>query len=171
MFSSVAYKDLGTVPAQVNRKTGELFINPMIWKNIPKDHKDFILLHEKGHLQLMTDDEYQVNRYAVGKYLEAGSLDDSEFNRRIVILSEVLSDDESKYLSNASTDTNLGGIGGLISPIVESLAILGIGSKSRQEEKELSIKAAEEKAAANQKLLIIGGVFLIVLLVIFLILR
>lgn len=173
MFTSVAYKELGNVPAQVNRKTGELFINPEIWKNIPEDHKDYILLHERGHLELMTADEYQVNRYAVGKYLEAGKLNDSEFNRRIVVLSEVLSDDDSKYLSNASVDTGsaISSLGGLISPIFEGLSILGIGSKAKQKEINLSIEAEKEKAKSTQKTIIVSGAILLVIVVMILILK
>lgn len=94
MFSNVIYKDLGKVIAQVDRNTGELFINPTIWAQLTTDKRDFILLHEKGHLQLQTADEYQANHYAVEHYF-AGQLSEDEFGRRIVILSELLSDTES----------------------------------------------------------------------------
>jgi len=36
----------------------------------------------QGTVELMTPDEYQVNKYAVGNTLEEGEINDQEFGRR-----------------------------------------------------------------------------------------
>ena len=38
-------------PAQVDRTTGDLFIDPISWEKMPESRRRFILLHEEGHLK------------------------------------------------------------------------------------------------------------------------
>lgn len=179
-FQSVAYKDLGTVPAQVNRLTGELFINPSIWRNLPKDHREFILLHESGHLELMTADEYRVNKYAIGKYLEAGQLNDEEFGRKLVILSEVLGDNGRELMNNEGNLSNF-------EPITAILGIFSIGSSiigkknaandqiEFMEQQKLQYDIANAGANINKaktyRTLIVVGSILILLILLYFILK
>ena len=73
MFSKITYhSDLGTTPARVNRKTGELQINLPVWERLTPDEKRFVELHEEGHLVLQTRNELAADRYAFKKYAEEG---------------------------------------------------------------------------------------------------
>lgn len=60
--------DLGRSPARINRKTGEIFINCRIWDKIPKQERKVILLHEKGHYELNTSNEFQADNFAFDHY-------------------------------------------------------------------------------------------------------
>ncbi len=81
-FLSVTYKNgMGRNPAQVNRRTGELFVNPDSWDKMPESFRRFILLHEEGHLKggkggTPTADEVAADLYAFRNYknTEPGSL-------------------------------------------------------------------------------------------------
>lgn len=68
-------------PAQVDRKTGELFINPYSWETMPESMRRFILLHEEGHLKGgqnggPTENELKADLYAFRqfKHTEPNSL-------------------------------------------------------------------------------------------------
>lgn len=68
-FTSIHTKRMGQNPAQVNRGTGELFINPDVWPYLPESFKSWILLHEEGHLKggpggEPTADELLADKYA-----------------------------------------------------------------------------------------------------------
>ncbi len=179
MFTSVNYQDLGTTVAQVNRKTGALFINPAIWQNLPQEYKNYVLMHEEGHLKLQTADEYEANKYAVGRFVEAGVLTDDEFGRRIVVLSEILGDKgRETFFKNTNADISgfaISGVTGAINSVFQSLSILGVGSNKRIEENnaaaENAVKVENAKSQATQRALIIGGLFLVVTVILFLTLK
>ena len=85
-------------------------------------------MHEAGHLELMTPDEYKVNKYAIGKYLKAGELNDQEFGRRIVVLSQVLGENGKSLMNNqgnlSNSDTTTDNQGSSI--VATALSILPI---------------------------------------------
>lgn len=93
VFNNVTYKDTGKGnPAQVNRRTSDLFINPAIWNDMPEPFRRFILLHEEGHLKGgknggPTSDEVEADLYAFRNYknTEPNSLKNS-----VIILDSLL---------------------------------------------------------------------------------
>lgn len=72
-ITSITYvRNIGSTPARVNRKTGELQINLDVWPKLKPEHKRFVLLHEEGHVVLDTSDELAVDEYAFKKYAAEG---------------------------------------------------------------------------------------------------
>lgn len=72
-IKSITYvRNIGSTPARVNRKTGELQINMDVWPKLKPEHKRFVLLHEEGHVVLDTSDELAVDAYAFKKYAAEG---------------------------------------------------------------------------------------------------
>jgi len=60
-------------PAQVDRETGDLFINPYSWEAMPESMRRFILLHEEGHLKGgidggPTENEIEADLYAFRQF-------------------------------------------------------------------------------------------------------
>lgn len=60
-------------PAQVDRLTGDLFIDPHSWENMPESMRRFILLHEEGHLKGgkdggATSNELEADLYAFRQF-------------------------------------------------------------------------------------------------------
>jgi hypothetical protein len=162
--------------AKVNRKTGVLYLNRRIWEGLPSDQKEFVLHHENGHLQLRTNDEFKANAYAVSKFSPAGTFNNAELGKRIIVMKEILSkaDDNSSFTADA--------IAGAVSGIFSNLSVLGIGSKSRQKEAAATAAANVQilgaqseleaaKAKTRTKVLVISGVMILVLVVTVLILR
>lgn len=64
--------DLGSTPARVNRRTGELYLNGRTWNDLPPEHRLFILLHEAGHATLNTRNEQEADRFAFDAYAKLG---------------------------------------------------------------------------------------------------
>lgn len=64
--------DLGTSAARINRETGELFINKRMFANMDADQKLFIMLHEAGHAELDTQNEFEADRYAFTEFVKLG---------------------------------------------------------------------------------------------------
>lgn len=58
--------------AKSRRSTGEVVVNKHYWKLLPDEHKLFVLLHECGHIEYNTVDEFKADSFASDKYLEAG---------------------------------------------------------------------------------------------------
>ncbi len=72
-FSKITYVDnLGSTPAMVNHRTGELLINTPVFNKLNPDTQDFVMYHEEGHLVLNTKDEYLADQYALAKYISTG---------------------------------------------------------------------------------------------------
>ena len=168
--------------ARVNRKTGVLYLNSDIWDKLPTDQKEFVLLHEKGHLKLNTNNEFRANAYAVKNYVPVDTFSNAELGKRIVVMRSIL-DKADDHLKPRFTDALIAGASsGLISNILQSLPVLGIGSDSRVKETKATAQAQqailgaqseieEEKAKQRQKILVLAGVLAIVGLIIYLTLK
>ena len=165
-FSKVIYDPNQAEIAKVNRVDKTLFINSEIWKGLPAGQREFVLLHEKGHLVLQTADEFEANKYAVGQFAKAGTLTNAELGQRIVVMRDILTPRESGFLAEA--------IAGAVTGISQALPVLGIGSKARQQEMAANVaaqsqliaaqsKADEKKASTNLIMVVLAGVILIVM--------
>jgi hypothetical protein len=173
-FSKVVYvKDQKEI-AKVNRADRSLYISSEIWKGLPADQREFVLLHEKGHLELKTADEFEANRYAVKEFAPVGTLTSSELGKRIVVMRNILTPRESGFLAEA--------IAGAVGGITKVLPVLGIGSQSRINETEAAAAAQsqiiEAQAKADSKksnttiiVVVLVGVLLIVMGSLYLILK
>jgi len=169
MFSKVIFDEtVKSDIARVNRADRTLYLNPSIWNRLTGLEREFVLLHEAGHLELMTADEFKANKYAVEKFAPVESLTDNELGKRIVVMSEIT--DPAKYLSGnffADIGNAIGTIGTVSN---ETFKIFGIGSKRRIEENKAANKAALQfenaKSSNMQKLLIVGGMLIVVVVII-----
>lgn len=65
-------KTLGSTPARINRKTGELYISREKWDDLDPNTRLFILLHEAGHIDQQTRNEIAADNYAFQAYAQAG---------------------------------------------------------------------------------------------------
>ncbi|MEI6574796.1 MAG: hypothetical protein WCO63_01305 [Bacteroidota bacterium] len=187
-FTSAKYEDLGQVTARVNRVTGGLEINPRIWSVLNSDYKDFVLYHEDGHLRLETADEFEVNKYAVDRFIETATLDNPDLEQRIVVLSDMLSPKGMRKFSGeiysefsadgTAAGGDMYGIGQALTGLSTLLPAIGIGSKARAKELESSAKTQQElltaqsayssKKTTNQIIIIsVAGGLLIVALVLY----
>lgn len=155
--------------AKVNLKNRTLYLSPKIWDGLPEAEKEFVLLHEKGHLNMQTADEFAANAYAVKNFVPAGRFTNKELGKRIMVMRSVLDKADGKT-ANFSGSLDSAGIAGAI---FENLSVLGIGSKSRQKEAaanaaanvsvlEAQAKASAAKSAGTMKVVLIAGVLLIV---------
>ena len=172
-FSKVIYDPNQAEIAKVNRVDKTLFINSEIWKGLPPGQREFVLLHEKGHLVLQTADEFEANKYAVGQFAKAGTLTNAELGQRIVVMRDILTPRESGFgedlYAAAITSTS-----GMIESVTKVLPILGIGSKARQQELAANVaaqsqlieaqsKADSKKTNSNIIIGVLAGVILIVM--------
>lgn len=165
-FSKVVYDPNQAEIAKVNRVDKTLYINSDIWKGLPAEEREFVLLHEAGHLVLQTADEFEANAYAVGQFAPVKTLTSSTLGQRIVVMQSILTPRESGFAADL--------VAGALSSITNVLPVLGIGSKSRQAELNANVAAQTQLIAAQSKAdakkatnnLIIGvlaGVILIVM--------
>jgi len=169
-FSKVVFdKSVSSDVARVNRQTGVLYLNPDIWERLTPDEREFVLLHENGHLVLQTADEYRANRYAVSKFLPVQKLSNTELGKRIQVVSEVT--DSRRYMSSYNGADPVGAIADGIGSIFKSLPMLGIGSKARQKEAaalaENQMKLADKLATNRQTLIMAGGLMVVVIMVLY----
>lgn len=159
--------------AKINRKTGDIFVSSGIWDRLPPEEKEFVLLHEDGHLLLQTTDEYQANAYAIDKFVPEDVLTNQQLGQRILIMRSILDkadDNFSPFAADSISQT--------VGVIFQNLPLLGIGSKARVKESAANIellnaqgKISSEKSKATTKAIIIGGTMLLVLAVIILTLK
>jgi len=182
-FTSVIFDPSQNEIARVNRLTGVLYLKPQIWDHLPQAEKNFVLLHEEGHVILQTADEFTANRYAISHFAPVQTLSNRELGQRIVVMRDILTPGKENQISGFSGGIDpVSNVAGAIGSIFESLPMLGIGSKSRQTEiaaqaaAQQQIIAAQEKAAqekSNQTLVIasVGGAILVVLVVIYFIFK
>ena len=176
-FTAVVFdQSVDTDIARVNRSTGVLYLNPHIWDSLTADEREFVLLHEDGHLQLQTASEYQANRYAIGKYCPVATLTDAELGKRIQVITEITDPTRYNLSGNAGGADPVTAIANGIGSIFDALPLLGVGKKSREEEannaaaNQLKILDAEgniqaAKSKSTQTLLVVGGMFLVVVIV------
>jgi len=157
--------------AKVNRKTGVLYLNPSIWHGLPGDQKEFVLLHEAGHLRMKTADEHAANKYAVSKFSPVGELTKKELGQRIVVMRSILDKADGIYNPDESPFAWGTVIGGAVNGIFSNLSVLGVGSKARQKEAEAAIRLEDSKARQQQKTVLIAGIFITVITTLILTLR
>ena len=157
-FSKVIYDPNQAEIAKVNRVDKTLYLNPDIWKGLPAGQREFVLLHEEGHLQLQTADEFEANSYAVKNFAPVRTLTNAELGQRIIVMRNILTPRVSNF-----------DIGGILTSATQGLAVLGIGSGARKSETESQLKVMEAQAKiddkkANQNIIfgILAGVLLIV---------
>ena len=141
-FSKVIYDPNQSEIAKINRNDGTLYINSKIWKGLPANEREFVLLHEKGHLNLQTADEFQANEYAVSHFVPVRTLTNQELGKRIVVMKTILNKGQEAAESGFSLD--------FVGDIAKVLPVIGIGSKSRQEEAAANAAAQQTVAAAKQ---------------------
>jgi predicted ATPase len=65
-------EDLGSTPATVNRRTGEMYISARMWRRMTPNQRLFMLLHEQGHVTLKTTNEFEADGYAFEQYVKTG---------------------------------------------------------------------------------------------------
>ncbi|MBK0383533.1 hypothetical protein I5M32_11250 [Pedobacter sp. SD-b] len=68
----VRVADLGRTPGCVNRRTGVMYISMKHINNMPKEHILFMMLHEKAHVELQTNDENLADEQAFKEYAALG---------------------------------------------------------------------------------------------------
>lgn len=64
-FKYVDASELGTCPASVDMQTGVISINRSAWDRYDNFERSFVLMHEIGHYELDTDDEFEADEYAL----------------------------------------------------------------------------------------------------------
>lgn len=165
-FSKVVYDPNQAEIAKVNRVDKTLYINSDIWKGLPAEEREFVLLHEAGHLVLQTADEFEANAYAVNQFAPVKTLTNGQLGQRILVMQSILTPRESGFAADL--------VAGALSSITNVLPVLGIGSKSRQAELNASVtgqmqlidaqsKADAKKATNNLIIGVLAGVILIVM--------
>ncbi len=55
---------IGSTPAQVDRRTGEITVNPDVFYNLTPFQQRFVIMHELGHYHLQTTSEVEADAYA-----------------------------------------------------------------------------------------------------------
>jgi hypothetical protein len=161
--------DIGRNIARVNRQTGVIELDPSIWETLPELERDFVLLHERGHMELQTASEFAANQYAIKNFIPVRTLTNKELGQRIEVVTRITNPDN--YISYYNGVDPIGAIGEAVGKIFETLPVIGIGSKSRQKETEARAKAALDlenaKSSGTTKIAFIGGTLLIVMIVLF----
>jgi len=124
-FTKITYKDnLGKIPARINRDTGELMLNSIVFPQLPNYFQHFIKLHEYGHYLLQTKSENNANAYAIENFV---NYDNNElFSESVIQLIEIFEvivnnkpEKLAKYYSNnpelipAENESDITGLDGL----------------------------------------------------------
>jgi Zn-dependent peptidase ImmA (M78 family) len=159
-----------------------LWLNSNIWDRLPTDQKEFVLLHEKGHLRLQTGDEFRANQYAVKRFAPVNSFSNQKLGQKIMVMRDILDKADEDYSSNFTETLLAGAASGLASSIFQILPVLGVGSKSRQAETAANTAAsiqlmntqaelAAQKSKTTTKTILVVGVLALVVVVSILIIR
>lgn len=125
----------GTI-ARINRLTGDLYINPEVWGKLGPLHKEYILLHEQGHFDLKTPDEFRANQFAIKRFIQKAKFVD-DYGHRITVMSDLLMNDNY-------SDFTVDAIAGAVGSVFNVLPSLGIGSKSRIAEAEANANLVKQ---------------------------
>ena len=80
-------------PARVNRRTGEMQLSLKHMRAMPKEHRLFVMLHEKAHVELQTTDEVKADAQAFKEYADLGY----SLNASVKALTKVLSDKNPEH--------------------------------------------------------------------------
>lgn len=157
--------------AKINRLTGEIFVSSDIWHQLEDSEREYVLLHEQGHLVLQTPDEYAANAYAIKNFAPIGELNNSELGKKIMVMQSILDKADDNFSS-------FSGIGEAVNSVFQNLSVLGIGSKARAREAAANAaiiqqqqQAAAASTKATTKALLIAGAMILVLTVIILTLK
>jgi hypothetical protein len=70
-FSAIFFLPGLRGPAAVHRRTGALYLGPDFFM-LPQAQREFVLMHEKGHLALDTRDELTADAYAFIRFAKKG---------------------------------------------------------------------------------------------------
>jgi len=89
----VKVPDLGITPARVNRRTGVMYLSVRHMKAMPKEHRLFIMLHEKAHVELQTVNEVAADEQAFKEYADLGY----SLNAAVKALTRVLNDKNPEH--------------------------------------------------------------------------
>jgi len=100
-FTKITYRDdLDKIPARINRDTGELMLNSIVFPQLPNYFQHFLKLHEYGHYLLQTKSENNANAYAIEEFV---NYDNNELFSESVIqlieIFEVIVNNKSKKLT------------------------------------------------------------------------
>lgn len=85
--------DLGNTPARVNRRTGEMILSLRHMRAMPKEHRLFVMLHEKAHVELQTTNELKADARAFKEYADLGY----SLNASVKALTRVLNGDNAEH--------------------------------------------------------------------------
>lgn len=85
--------DLGGTPARVNRRTGEMTCSTRHMMAMPKEHRLFVMLHEKAHVELQTTNEIVADAAAFREYADLGY----SLNASVKALTRVLNDKNPEH--------------------------------------------------------------------------
>lgn len=85
--------DLGNTPARVNRRTGEMMLSMRHMRAMSKEHRLFVMLHEKAHVELQTTDEVKADDQAFKEYADLGY----SLNASVKALTRVLNDQNPEH--------------------------------------------------------------------------
>ncbi len=161
--------DIGRNIARVNRQTGVIELDPSIWETLPELERDFVLLHERGHMELQTASEFAANQYAIKNFIPVRTLTNKELGQRIEVVTRIT--DPENYISGNFFEGIGNAIGTIGTVSNETFKIFGVGSKRRIAENEASTKAALDlenaKSSGTTKIALIGGTLLIIMIVLF----
>lgn len=167
MFTSIQY-DPGIHPsiARINRETGDLYINPKLWDRYTPEQKEVILLHEEGHFVLQTPSELEANHYAIENFLQEGQITETEFNRKLTILTSVLHNNTPQTPNQPTSN-----LGPLVLPLIGLGTVVFGGAfnlfnqkeakKREQQQIEGQLKLAALQADQQKSILIIAAVSII----------
>lgn len=188
-FKQVVFDNTQKEIARVNRVTGVLYLKPQVWDHLPESQKNFVLLHEEGHLNLQTKDEFTANSYAVKNFAPVQTLTNKELGARIVVMQSILTpgkenvkpENDPANFSGYGVDP-ISNIAGAVGSIFESLPMLGIGAKSRdksaaaQAQAQAQVIAAQAEADTKKKnnqliIVIVAGALVIAGLVLFFVMK
>lgn len=86
---------LNESPASCSISQRTVWVNPKSWRKLNDDQRFFILAHEAGHINLMTDNEFLADQYAHYEYVKSGRSP----KQSVFALSEVLTGAHPEHTS------------------------------------------------------------------------
>lgn len=156
MFKTITYHtNLGTTPARVNRRSGELQINTPVFDKLTPEAKRFVLLHEEGHWVLQTRNELAADKYAFSKYVDEGH----SLKAGVKALTQVLTNSpghlvrSAEILKQAAHHQNKNSMNGNIWITEAHDNFLGIGKKAKAKKAERQeVRAVKKDARVERRL-------------------
>jgi hypothetical protein len=90
-------ENLGSTPATVNKRTGELYLSRHHWRRMNPDQRFFMLMHELGHVALQTSNELEADAYAWEQYAATGR----SLKNSVKALTGLLSGNSPEHITRA----------------------------------------------------------------------